>query len=52
MANGKNNREPCTFLFVKAIPSSGSLYLVWDMAPIEIIEQSVSGSSTPDHWAQ
>ena len=27
------------FLFVEAIPSSGSLYLLWDRAPIEIIEQ-------------
>ena len=26
--------------------------MVWDIAPIEIIEQLVFWSSTPDHWAQ
>ena len=28
----------CAFFFVEAIPSSGNLYLVWDMAPTEIID--------------
>ena len=42
----------CTFLFVEAIPSSGSFYMVWDMTPIEIIEKSIFWSSTPDHWVQ
>ena len=28
---------PCAFLLVEAIPFSESLYMVWDMAPIEII---------------
>ena len=31
-----------TFLFMEAIPLSGSLYLVWDMAPIEKMEQLIS----------
>ena len=43
---------PCAFLSVEAIPSSGSHYMVWDIAPIEIIEQSIFWLSTPDHWAQ
>ena len=34
----------CASLFVEAIPSSGNLYLVWDMAPIEVKEQSISWS--------
>ena len=38
--------------FVEAIPSSGSLYFVWDMTPIEIIEQSISWLSTPERRAQ
>ena len=42
----------CAFLLVEAIPSSGSHYMVWDIAPIEIIEQSIFWSSTPYHWAQ
>ena len=41
----------CAFLLVEAIPSSGSHYMVWDMKPIEIIEQSIFWLSTPDHWA-
>ena len=41
----------CAFLLVEAIPSSGSHYMVWDIAPIEIIEQSIFWSSTSDHWA-
>ena len=26
--------------------------MVWDIAPIEIIEQPTFWSSIPDHWAQ
>ena len=37
---------------VETIPSSGTHYMVWDIAPIEIIEQSIFWSSTPDYWAQ
>ena len=39
-------------LFLEAIPSSGIHYMVWDIAPIEITEQSIFWSSTPDHWAR
>ena len=40
---------PPPHIFVEVIPSSGSLYLVWDKAPSEIIEQWISWSSTLDH---
>ena len=40
------------FLLVEAISFCGSRYMVWDIAPVKIIEQLVFWSSTPDHWAQ
>ena len=33
--------EGGAFLFVEVIPSSGSICMVWDMAPIEIMQQSI-----------
>ena len=47
-----SSSEGFAFLFEEAIPSSRSLYLLWDMVSIEIIEQSISWSPTPDQLAQ
>ena len=41
--------EGNSFLFVEAIVFSGSLYLVWGMALIEITEQSIPCLSTRNH---
>ena len=43
-------RQGFAFFLVEAIPFSGNHYMLQQIAPVEIIEQSIFWSSTLDHW--